>query len=197
MTDEQKAMIHDGLHPDVKAVVSHPTKTKEEKNDELSKMIFNLLGTANKSSSPNIVNEIPKKLSDIMHRMYEGESKGIFDYDIDHVTKEIHAYFGGYGEEITKIDPKVNDSLMLKIAAGKYDSVRNTNYYKGIKSEFTELIKNAEEHGYKININTHSFGSTIARLLADENPSKAINEMNMLNAHMSPFQVLKKLPIVK
>lgn len=192
--NHQNTQIHDGLHPDVKEVLSNDKLTKKEKDTQLSKMIFNFIGSANKAASPEFKSEIPKELSDIMERIYSGESEGLFDYDIDPVTKRINAYFGGFGEEINKLDPKVNELLMLKIAGGDYNSVRKTNYYKGVKSEFTELIKYAEENGLKVNINTHSFGSTIARLLADENPSKAINEMNMLNAHMSPFQVLKKLP---
>lgn len=186
--------IHEGLHPDVREVLTDKTTTTKDKLIQLNKMIFNTLGTANKTSTPKIVDKIPEKLSNIMHRIYAGESEGIFDYDIDHNSKVIDTFFGGFGEHLTEIDPAVNAKLMFKVGVGHYDSVRKTNYYKGLKSHFTELLKYAEENGYKVNINTHSFGSTIARLLADENPSKAINEMNMLNAHMSPFKMLKKLP---
>ena len=61
--------IFDSLHPSVKEVLSHPTKTKQEKDIQFSKMIFNTIGAANKASAPKILNEIPKKLSDIMERM--------------------------------------------------------------------------------------------------------------------------------
>lgn len=196
-------MIHDGLHPDVKAVLSHPTKTQQEKDIELSKMMFNFLGTANKSALPEFKSEIPKELSDIMHKIYGDETYTIngdtwehfVHTEIDVAKKEINVFFKGFGGNYFQ-DPKgeVNNTLMLKTAVGNYESVRNTNLYKQVESEFIEILQNAEKHGLKVNMNGHSFGATIARLLADENPSKAINELNLLNAHMSPFQVLKKLP---
>jgi len=202
MTQEMKVLspiksahhksLYDSLHDSVKKVLSHPTKTNQEKDIEFSKMIFNTLGSANKAVTPKIINKIPEKLSNIMERMYDGPSEGIFDFEV--VNKEIHAFFGGFGPHLTEIDPKINAHMMTKVAVGDYNAVRNTNHYKNVKSQYIKMIEYAEENGFKVNMHSHSFGSTISRLLADEFPSKVINEMNMLNAHMSPFNILKKLP---
>ena len=156
-------------------------------------MIFNTIGAANKAVSPKILDKIPEKLGYTMQRIYAGENK-IFDFHFDQVNKELHLFFGGLSNDMTRIDPKINEHLMTKVALGDYNAVRNTDLYKYIKHDFLENLKVAEETGVKVNMHSHSFGSTISRLLADEFPSKNINEINMLNAHMSPFQILKKLP---
>ena len=52
-------LLH-GLHPEVKNVVSDSTTSPSQKKEQLTKLLFNSLGSANRSATPEFVEDMPR-----------------------------------------------------------------------------------------------------------------------------------------
>lgn len=178
-------LLH-GLHPEVKNVVSDSTTSPSQKKEQLTKLLFNSLGSANRSATPEFVEDMPGELSDLMGQLYDKDEP--FHFNVNEMG-EIDAFFQGWDGE------NVSSSMALRdIPLGRYDKFKDTAFFKENERGFRNMLKYAEENGLKVNIHSHSLGGLTSRLLVDKYPSKSIKTLNMFNAHHSPFRTFKNLP---